>query len=276
MQSNTPSAFFLSATLHGVLVAIILLFTYVWREQVKETPKIFELVAGEGSNFAATEAPAPSTEDLIKLQIPTVRIPTPKPAPVEPEPQPVVREIPPEPSPVKPVERIVETKPKPTPKKVEPPKVEPPKKMSLAEFRKQNATVKNASTTAPAPRSIKVKTINVKGITGGSVKVSEGAGGKALTREESNLLDAYIALLLQRLRAAHIKPAGLSDLLSAKVRFNIAANGTLSGVRIITSSGSREFDQSVIEAFAKVRSIGPTPTGKSDVWEVNFKMREDG
>ncbi len=277
MQSNTPSAFFLSLTLHGVIVALLLLFTYVIQQQVKESPKIFELVAGEGSNYAATEAPAASAEDMIKLKIPAVRTPTPKPLPIEPTPEPVDQEItPPEPSPIKPVKRIVETKPKPTPQKVEP-KVEPPKKkMTLAEFRKQNATTKNASTAAPAPSNIKVKSINVKGIVGGSVNVKEGAGGKAVTRAESDLLDAYIALLLQRLRAAHIKPDGLSDLLSAKVRFNIASNGTLSGVKIVTSSGSREFDQSVLEAFAKVRSIGPTPNGKSDVWEVAFKMREDG
>jgi TonB family protein len=277
MQSNTPSAFFLSLTLHGVIVAIMLLFTYVIQKQIKETPKIFELVAGEGSNYAATEAPAESAEDLIKLKIPTVRTPTPKVTPVEPEPQPIEREVtpPPEPNPVKPVERIVETKPKPTTKKVEPKVEPPPKKMTLAEFRKQTGATKNASTAAPAPRNIKVKTINVKGIAGGSVSVSEGAGGKAVSRAESDLLDAYIALLLQRLRAAHIKPSGLSDLLSAKVRFNIAANGSLSGVKIVTSSGSREFDQSVLEAFAKVRSIGPTPNGKSDVWEVAFKMRED-
>ena len=30
MQANSSSAFFLSATLHGVVVAMILLMTYVW------------------------------------------------------------------------------------------------------------------------------------------------------------------------------------------------------------------------------------------------------
>src|SRR5690606_18717941 len=167
---------------------------------------------------------------------------------------------------------------KPTPPKPEPktePKVEQPKKMTKAEFDKLHGNQKNP-TTVSQPKVPTPRKIDIAGIVGGSVNTQTGAGGKALTRAESDALDAYIALLLQRLRVAHVKPAGLSDLLSAKVRFNIAANGSLSNVRIITSSGSREFDQSVLEAFAKVRSIGAPPNGKADVWEVTFKMREDG
>lgn len=275
MQSNTPGAFFLSLTLHGVILALILLFTYVLHKQVQETPKIFELVAGEGDNYAATVAPAASADDMVKFNMPNVRTPVTPPSPVQPVPEPIREVITPAPEPVKPAPKIVETKPKPKPTPKPQPKVEQPKMMTKAEFDKLHANQKNP-TAVSQPRAVKIKTINVKGIVGGSVNATTGAGGKAMTREESSLLDAYIALLLQRLRAAHDKPDGLSDLLQAKVRFNIAANGTLSGVRIVTSSGSREFDQSVLDAFAKVRSIGPTPNGKSDVWEVTFKMREDG
>ena len=276
MEANRSGAFFLSLTLHALVVALIFLFTYVLHQQIKETPKIFELVAGEGDNYAATEAPAARASDPVQFNLPKVeRPPRPEPTPIRPapEPEPGIQTAP---EPPKPTPRKVETKPapKPTPSKPEP-KVEPPKKMTKAEFDKLHANQKNP-TAVSQPRAVTPKKINIAGITGGSVNATTGAGGKALTRAESDALDAYIALLLQRLRAAHIKPAGLSDLLQAKVRFNIAANGALSNVRIITSSGSREFDQSVLEAFARVRSIGATPNGKGDVWEVTFKMREDG
>ena len=276
MEANRSGAFFLSLTLHAAVVALIFLFTYVLHQQIKETPKIFELVAGEGDNYAATEAPAAASNDPVQFNLPkVVRQPRPEPTPIQPapEPEPVIRTAP---EPPKPTPRKVETKPapKPTPPKPEP-KVEPPRTMTKAEFDKLHANQKNP-TAVSQPRAVTPKKINIAGITGGSVSSTSGAGGKALTRAESDALDAYIALLLQRLRAAHVKPAGLSDLLNAKVRFSIAANGTLSNVRIIASSGSREFDQSVLEAFAKVRSIGATPNGKGDVWEVTFKMREDG
>jgi|UniRef100_UPI00404A7E0D TonB family protein len=266
MQSNTPSAFILSLTFHGLIIALLLLFTYVLKQQVKENPKIWELVAGEGDNYAATEAPAGGAEEVVKFNMPKVRTPV-----VRPKVEPVVKVIEPTPTPPKTVPKIVETKAPPKSKPV----VVPPKTMSKVEFDKLHANQKNP-TSVSAPKNIKVKSINVKGITNGSVKVSEGAGGKALSREEGKLLDAYIALLLQRLRAAHNKPTGLSDLLQASVQFNIGSNGVLTNVKIIQSSGSAAFDQSVLEAFAKVRSIGPTPDGKSDVWVVTFKMREDG
>ncbi|MCF7689517.1 MAG: cell envelope integrity protein TolA [Cephaloticoccus sp.] len=289
MQSETPSAFFLSLTLHGLIVALMLFFTYVVQQQVKETPKIFELVAGEGNNYAATEAPAAGAEELVKFNVPKRPAPVIRTAPPEPE-------VVPEPTPVKPVEtkapdfskdvkriadkrekRLVEADRKKRAaeeKKVRAAEAKA-QTMTKAEFDKLHANQKNPTAAAP-PRDIKVRSINIKGVTGGSTRVTEGAGGKALTREQGKLLDAYIALLLQRLRAAHVKPAGLSDLLQCTVQFDIAPNGTLSGVRITRSSGSPAFDQSVIEAFAKVRSIGPTPDGKGDTWEVAFKMREDG
>lgn len=276
MSANSPGSVFLSVTLHAAIVAVILFFTYFVQQKVPELPKIFELVAGEGDNYAATEAPAASSDQMVKFNMPKVaRSPTPVPTPTPPapEPEPVVQKAPEprkvEPSPIKPAPEPKKTVPKPEPK------AEPVKKMTKAEFDRLHANQPNP-TKVTQSRPVQVKTINVKGITGGSVTAKSGAGGKALTKAESDALEGYIALLLQRLRAAHSKPAGLSDLLQAKVRFSIAANGTLSNVKIITSSGSREFDQSVLEAFAKVRSIGAVPNGKGDVWEVIFRMREDG
>lgn len=280
MQANSPSAFLLSATLHGLVVALIFLVTYLLHQQVKESPKIFELVAGAGNNYAATEAP-PAIADPINFDLPETPAPVIRPDPV-PE---IIPEIVPEkvvtPDPVPvlspPKTVIPKPKPKPTPKapsqKVEP----PPKKMSLAEFQKLHGKAKNASVKPPAaPRPIKTRKIDANSFANVSSKTMTGAGGKALSREEGNLLESYQALLLQRLSAAHQKPSGLSDLLTAEVRFSIAADGGLSSVKIVRSSGSVEFDESVLRAFKKVRTIGRTPTGKSYVWTVTFRMRDAG
>lgn len=278
----------LSLTLHGALVAVVLFLTYALQVQVKETPKIFELVAGEGDNYMATEAPALGVAGGVKLNVP---IP-PAPVPVKPEP------VPPAPEPV--IERAPE-KPTPKPAEVKPPnytkdvlriakkrenrlveadrkkREAEAKRISKAEFDKLN---KNKPAPKPGKSSPKVAKIDAegiaKGVVGGSINnKTGGAGGKALSRAEQSALESYIALLIQRLRAAHEKPPGLSDLLEAKVEFRIAADGTLSSAKIVDSSGSPEFDRSVLEAVARVRSIGPTPNGKSDVWVVTFKMKEE-
>jgi colicin import membrane protein len=90
------------------------------------------------------------------------------------------------------------------------------------------------------------------------------------------MLDAYFSLLYQRLREAHEKPTGLSDLLSAMAEYRIDGDGAISNVRIIRSSGSPEFDQSVLSAFRNVGSIGPRPDrGGPMIKKVLFKMRED-
>ena len=57
-NQRTP-ALMLSLALHGALVALALLMSYAVNQQVKNPPKIFELVAGAGDNYMATEAPAP-------------------------------------------------------------------------------------------------------------------------------------------------------------------------------------------------------------------------
>lgn len=282
----------LSLTLHGAIVAIVLFFTYAVHTQVKEQPKIFELVAGEGDNYMATEAPALGVPG-IKLSVPVPPAPVAKPEP-QPEPtppEPVIERAPEKPAP-KPAAKPVETK---TPNytkdvlrianKREKRLVEADRKkreaeakrISKAEFDKQNKNRPQPKGGTANPKIAKVDAEGIaKGVVGGSINnKTGGAGGKALSRAEQSALDSYIALLLQRLRAAHEKPPGLSDLLEAEVEFRIAADGTLSGVKIVRSSGSSEFDRSVLEAFARVRSIGPTPNNKSDVWVVTFKMKEE-
>jgi colicin import membrane protein len=152
---------------------------------------------------------------------------------------------------------------------------------SYAEFQKQQGSKSSKSATSaassgggttPGPR-VDASGIR-KGVTGANGANREGAGGKALTADGGASLDRYFSMLIERLRSSHEKPGGLSDLLSAEVEFTVAANGAITGVRITRSSGNNDFDQSVLETFARVRSVGPRPDGKTDVRSLTFRMKE--
>ena len=151
---------------------------------------------------------------------------------------------------------------------------------SYAEFQKQQGSKSTKSTTASASAGGTAAGPRVdasgirKGVTGANGANREGAGGKALAADGGASLDRYFAMLIERLRSSHEKPGGLSDLLSAEVEFTVAANGAMTGVRITRSSGNSDFDQSVLETFSRVRSVGPRPDGKTDVRSLTFRMKE--
>ena len=77
MTPTSPSAFLLSTVLHGAAVILALLLSYVTSQKEPAPTKILELVAGEGDNFAAKEAPALGSAGGIKLTLPAPPTPTP-------------------------------------------------------------------------------------------------------------------------------------------------------------------------------------------------------
>jgi colicin import membrane protein len=270
-QTHSAGPYVTSLVLHGAVVLAIALSAMVFQQTQLNAPKIFELVAGEGANYAATEAPAPSPG--VSFERPDVPIiETPLQAP-EPEPQPVVQ----------PVRPVAQPTPVVTPKPVESPvkPAEKPKQSttSYEAFRQQNKNQTRAqSTGATAPsgaKSAAVPKIRVRGVTGGTGS-AEGAGGNVLSRSaDQDLLGSYLAMLQRELKAAHEKPTGLGDQLSVTISFTLSATGAMSHVRVTRSSGSAEFDQSALAAFRAVRSIGPRPDGKTDTRTAVFKMSDE-
>ena len=114
----------------------------------------------------------------------------------------------------------------------------------------------------------------IKGVLGGSTaNKTGGAGGTALTRNEGPVLDAYFALLRERLLKALDKPAGLSDTLVAEVEFRLNADGSITGAKIIGPSGSAEFDRAVLDAYARVR-LPERPDKKSSVHQLRFRTKD--
>lgn len=280
MRATSPSSLFLSLTIHAGFVAAIFLTTYFVAQRVKEQPVIFELVAGPPTAPDELVAPAlGNTTKAIKLEIPKIEL-----VPTMPEPEPVVQTQPEEQAvPPPPAEK---EKPKPKAKAPEKPKpdttivkeMKQAQRMSYKDYLKKHPTPKPS---APAPR----KTANVprvdaqgiaQGVKGGSTANTRGGGGgNALTREKQNEMNTYISLLIQELKKAHEPPPGVSDRLETKVTFDITASGAIMNPRISKSSGDKAFDESVLDAFLRMRSIGPTPNRRSDTWTVTFKMRDE-
>lgn len=309
-ETQRTPAFMLSLALHGALVAVALLFSYAVNQQVKNAPKVFELVAGAGDNYMATEAPAYGSPTGVKLELPTAPTPpTVEPTPEPVPPAPVVAA--PEPSPITPapVEKAPPEKApveKPKPEKAPPKPAEPAvpnfknqiaKKVNRAEAKAKQEIKKEREAEAKMTKeafdkankakavakakggSAKIEPVGQgirEGVIGGSPKYTKGgAGGKALTAEEGTLMERYFSLLKARLKENHEKPSGLSDLLVARVEFYVGPDGAISRVRISKSSGSEEFDRSVREAFARTKSIGARPDKRGETVELEFRMREE-
>lgn len=306
MQANSPNAFFLSAFLHAGVVALIFLFGYLTSDADKKPPKIFELVAGEGDNYMATEAPALGEEGGVKMppipQLPVIKSapePEPLPPPVTAAPEPVIQRAPePKPAPTKKpapdeirdfskdVKRIsqkrqarleaVDKKKREAEERKAKEEALKKQRMTKEEYDRQNKNAKS-----PTGSSMKIARVEVpegirKGVPGGSTANKKGgANGPAMSREEGDALDLYFSLLKQKLKEALDKPPGLSDSLVAIVEVYIGADGRLGNPKIKRSSGSQEFDQAAMEAIARVRSIGAKPDRKGEVLNIPFRMRED-
>lgn len=316
MSARTTNAFFASTALHALLIGLIAWFAYVANKPAKDAPQIFELVAGEGDNFGATEAPALGVAGGgIKLEIPEPPAPNPSPieaAPAEPEPSPVVaaaapiEPAPPVKAPEKPAPAVKEYKPVNMAKMVDriadkraaniekKLKAEQKaaderaakeaalnaRKMTKAEFDRLNKGKSSASQKSSGGGTGSLKRIDTEGIAGGvaggsTANKTGGAGGKALTRADIELSEAYISLLIQRLKEAHQKPEGLSDLLQATVKFRLTSSGAVTNVTIISSSRNSEFDQSVLAAFRRITLPPPPANLKTSDYTITFKMRED-
>jgi colicin import membrane protein len=308
MTSTSPSALLLSVLLHGAAIALALLLSYQASRDEADAPKIIELVAGEGDNYAAREAPALGVEGGVKLKVPDAPAPRPAPAPVI-EPAPVAP-VTPAPPPVAPAPAPAPA-PKTNPaandaipnfkKKIQyeivrgdakaklqlrrqreaeaKRQAEERKRLSKEEFdRAQKAKAASAAAgakTAPA----KVARIDSEGIAKGVIGGSPnnkigGAGGKALQSNADDVLESYYALFKQRLRAEFEPPPGLSDSLKATVSVRSNSDGSLSNARIVRGSGSRDFDRAVLEAIQRVRMPARPETRKTETIEFIFTMRE--
>ncbi|MDX2186635.1 MAG: TonB C-terminal domain-containing protein [Opitutaceae bacterium] len=297
MNAHSPSAYTLSLVIHGAFVALLFVGAFVIREGrlLEKKPVIFEMVAGEGDNFDALEAPALGTPGGAKVELPPIPEVKPAPDPVKAQP------AEPEASPVTaaPIEAV---KPKPQPK--------PKKEVSMAEkvekiaarrekkivdkFRKDQERLAkqqaleakrvskeefdkaNRKTGVAGGKGPRVDAEGIaKGVVGGSTRnKTGGAGGKAMTREEADRLSEFYSILIAKIRR-ELEREGVSPLYTATVEFQIVSNGAFGVPRIVKSSGDSEFDAAVLRAIKTVGSVGrPHPFGRSEVERFEITSRD--
>ena len=273
---QSPRALILATLLHAGVVVAVLVFAWWSKKKVEETPQIFELVAGEGMDYQAKEAPTTAAS------APAIKVDVPQPLPpvVTPKAQPKVVETPPPPK-VEPKKETPppkkETPPPPKVEKAPPVKIEqaPPPKMKFEDFARKHP---QKTPQAKAPPPIKAKTIDADSIAGRVASsttntVKAGAGGTAMTAAEEDLWGRYQAMLLQRIRAA-LLAGGITDNRSARVEFRLSGGGAISNARIISPSGSGEFDAAVLQAFRSIGALGPPPTGGAQTLSVLVNLHE--
>lgn len=262
---HMPRGFGLSALLHLAALGIMLLLAW-WSQRVEDTPDvIFEVVAGPGLDYIATEAPT-TTQEVA----PSVNVDLPEPLPIYVPPKPK-----PQPLQPKPFERVV---PEPAPPIFEKapetpaPKIEPaPTKVSFDDFTTKHGAPKTPTRKAPEP--IKLKPINVNQIMADTVLITEGAGGTARTANEVSLSKQYVAMIVQRIRDA-LERENISDVRDVGVRFRVSVRGVLSDAEITRSSGSREFDRAVLAAFRNIPILRTPPSNQSEVFQTVIRLTE--
>ncbi len=292
MSPRSSSAYFISVLLHATVIALIIFIAYAATENTVDAPKVFELVAGAGNNYGATEAPALGSPDG---------------SPTDTQPPVAVASLPPIPAPPAEVTPAPETPPAtltplpeettaPAPPKAKAkPKPDTQKVPNFTKNLKRIETKRASRLIAKYKKQMEAERLREermsydeykrehqggKGIAGGVVGGSRsntkgGAGGHALTREEGDLLDAYFAELKLRIHDNLVPPPEASDKLEAVVEFYLAADGSLSHPHVVESSGNREFDRSVVEAFVQTHSIGPRPDRKGETVRMTLRLREE-
>ncbi len=295
-MDNRPSAFFLSAALHGGVAAILVLTAYVFKEKPPVTTKIFELVAGAGDNYNATVAAALGEEGGVKVNVPKppVRKAEPALAPLQAEEPKPVAPLEPVPIPVTPLAvkkappvvektKAPEKKPLTIAQKMrrqiwaadskEKAKAKKERELDAKRLAKEKADAKTKEKSAPT----KVAKLNPEGIrngvVGGSIENKiGGAGGTALSVEERSEAENYLALLQQRLKDELDQTPGLDDGLRAEAELHILPDGRLTRAQITKSSRNEPFDLAVLKAIRTVK-MPRRPKGVDEVLVVPFGTR---
>lgn len=269
-RTRMGGSFVLSATLHGGAVALLVLAAWALREEAAREQR-FILVPASAGGGSANSAAVPG-EGRVDVATATPDFRTEMVRRQRAEERRAEREI----ARMREQRRIEEDRQEAaTPTVTEQTHVgratdtaDTRRTTSYSEFRERN----------PLPGSRTAAGPQVSGVPGAHISIGPGTGqpGAGLmskTSAEAGAMDRYFSELITRLRASHEKPDGLSDLLNAEVEFTVTAGGTVSGVRIVRSSGNADFDRSVLEAFGRVR-MSARPDGKTDARQLTFWIRE--
>jgi len=197
----------MSVALHAAVVIAMLVVAYV-AQQKPEPTKVFELVAGEGDNYLAKEAPALGSEGGVKVDVP--KIPERKPAPPDRAPTPVEEAapiVPAPPPPTPPKKEVIKPDPK-TP--VTSPLPDPTKDMGRAVRMQVIRAESKAKMEIKKQRAVEAKKLAEEKKIADAKKVADD---KKLTKEEFDKANANKKAPLQKTpttKVAKIDAEGIS------------------------------------------------------------------
>jgi TonB family protein len=101
-------------------------------------------------------------------------------------------------------------------------------------------------------------------------------GGTGITSGEMDALDAYFQRVRALIDANFEEPRGVMDQVSTMVQFTIQANGVVTSVGIVTSSGSDEFDRAAVKAVRDLGTLDPPPGNTSYTRKIEFVGKQNG
>lgn len=272
MRPASRKAFVMASVIHVAFALLVLLFTF-WKPAEREVePVSFEVFAPPSSS-PAEQSPAPEPEITpvsFNFTPPPPPPPPPKPTPPPPEPPPPPKPKPEPPPPPKPAP------PAPKPEPPPPPKPEP--RVSFEDFRKKDPQRQpQQRQAAPPPKPVNVPRIDTTAITRNLENMLPREQAAQVSQQSSGdqaALNSYFERIRSAVRGAWAKPQGLNDALRVTVRFDVTADGRLTNVSIASSSGNSIFDQSVLEAFRRVGSVGPSPDRQPYSLRLTFRMTD--
>lgn len=256
MTRDTRQAFTLSIAVHVLAVAVGFLFGLVNLLQAEEEePVVFTLVSAgmpaEPAPETAVEEPPseprPEPEAVPEMMLPEFE---------DLRPAPDVTLPPPPPEPAPQPEPTPEPRPQPEPEPAPEPK---PQRVSYEEWARNRDLPDRVQQTRPQQRrQVDVPELHteIRQTLRSHVRAIETSDLQFDSPGERDEVQSYFAALVSRLKAV-FEPLGANR--TARVEFTIERNGRITNVRFLRRSGDSGFDESVRQAFNRVRSPGPPP-----------------
>lgn len=240
MRASSPGAFFLSASFHAAVLAVVV--GLAWRvAKTRSEPPVFVLFPGDQIHLSPKNDAVPGPV----VSMPRIRVTIPKATPlVLPAPVAAPRD-----------ERASVAK---------------PSRPDTAKPAPRNGGPLNPTAVPAAP----IPQVDASSIVRELLDGAEQGRGSQPGPARDVADDSGFDRLRTALAAAHRMPGSVPERCTASVQFDLAANGAISGAQLTKSSGNADFDRSVLDAFARVAAIGLAPIGRAGRFVIPFRLTE--
>jgi TonB family protein len=101
-------------------------------------------------------------------------------------------------------------------------------------------------------------------------------GGTGITSGEMDELGLYFQRVRELIDSNFEEPHGVVQQVHAMVQFTILANGTVTGVSVVSSSGSEAFDSASSAAVTALGRLDPPPGNQSYTRKIEFVGKREG